>query len=66
MADAIATMVVRGAGCIGASACYGMYLAALECRHLGVAEADRELSKAAEVLEASRPTAVNLSWAVRR
>jgi methylthioribose-1-phosphate isomerase len=66
MADAIAEMVVRGAGCIGASAGYGMYLAALECRHLGGAEADEFLREAGVVLEASRPTAVNLSWAVQR
>jgi methylthioribose-1-phosphate isomerase len=60
MADAIRDMQVRGAGLIGASAAYGMYLAALE-------STDRAaLRKAAEKLIATRPTAVNLSWAVQK
>lgn len=66
MVDAIADMVVRGAGCIGASAGYGMYLAALECSDLDADAADELLRKAGADLEASRPTAVNLSWAVQR
>lgn len=66
MVDAIADMVVRGAGCIGASAGYGMYLAALDCRDLGRTEADDRLRRAGAELEASRPTAVNLFWAVQR
>lgn len=66
MVAAIADMVVRGAGCIGASAGYGMYLAALECQGLGAEEADVWLRRAGAELEASRPTAVNLSWAVQR
>jgi methylthioribose-1-phosphate isomerase len=60
MADAIRDMQVRGAGLIGASAAYGMYLAAVE-------STDRvALRKAAEKLIATRPTAVNLSWAVQK
>ncbi len=66
MAAAIADMVVRGAGCIGVSAGYGMYLAALEARDLSVDDADDYLRRAGGVLEASRPTAVNLTWAVQR
>jgi methylthioribose-1-phosphate isomerase len=66
MAEAIADMVVRGAGCIGASAGYGMYLAALETRGLAGDEADVHLRRRAATLEASRPTAVNLTWAVQR
>jgi methylthioribose-1-phosphate isomerase len=66
MAEAIAEMVVRGAGCIGASAGYGMYLAALETQDLAANEADAHLRRCAETLEASRPTAVNLTWAVQR
>jgi len=66
MADAITEMVVRGAGCIGASAGYGMYLAALEGRGLRGEEADVHLRRAGATLEASRPTAVNLTWAVQR
>ncbi len=66
MAAVIADMVVRGAGCIGVSAGYGMYLAALATDGMGAAAADESLHAAAAELEASRPTAVNLSWAVQR
>lgn len=66
MTVAIADMVVRGAGCIGVSAGYGMYLAALEGRELEGEEAASQLAEAGAMLEASRPTAVNLTWAVQR
>ena len=66
MATVIADMVVRGAGCIGVSAGYGMYLAALATDGMGVVAADAALREAGAELEASRPTAVNLSWAVQR
>lgn len=66
MTAAIADMVVRGAGCIGVSAGYGMYLAALEGRGLSGKDAADHLRAAGAMLEASRPTAVNLSWAVQR
>ncbi|HEX6159987.1 MAG TPA: S-methyl-5-thioribose-1-phosphate isomerase [Thermoanaerobaculia bacterium] len=57
VADAIRTMVVRGAPAIGVAAAYGMALAA---------RAGEDLSVAAERLKAARPTAVNLAWAVDR
>ncbi len=66
MTEVIADMVVRGAGCIGVSAGYGMYLAALASVEMRAGDADEYLRKAGAELEASRPTAVNLSWAVRR
>lgn len=66
MTAVIADMVVRGAGCIGVSAGYGMYLAALATDGMDAAGADASLRTAAGELEASRPTAVNLSWAVQR
>ncbi len=66
MTAAIADMVVRGAGCIGVSAGYGMYLAALTTSGLNAGAADAALAAAGAQLEASRPTAVNLSWAVQR
>ena len=56
-ARAIADMHVRGAGLIGATAAYGMYQAQCERHDLGVA---------ADFLLATRPTAVNLRWAVER
>jgi methylthioribose-1-phosphate isomerase len=68
MATAIRDMHVRGAGLIGASAGYGMYLATLEAADTAAATADfdRQLAEAAEQLKATRPTAVNLSWAIER
>ena len=64
MATAIREMHVRGAGLIGASAGYGMYLAALEAA--GRDSFDEHLTRAAAQLTATRPTAVNLSWAIER
>jgi methylthioribose-1-phosphate isomerase len=66
MVTVIADMVVRGAGCIGASAGYGMYLAALETDGMSMEDADSHLRQAGADLDSSRPTAVNLAWAVRR
>lgn len=63
VARAIKDMHVRGAGLIGAAAGYGMYLAALEASEENFAE---DLQQAAEKLKATRPTAVNLAWAVKR
>lgn len=60
MVHAIKTMQVRGAPLIGAAAAYGMALAMAED------ESDAGLTKASADLLASRPTAVNLSWAVNR
>jgi len=57
VAEAIRTMVVRGAPAIGIAAAYGLALAALRGDDLGEAE---------RVLAASRPTAVNLPWALAR
>ena len=67
MARAIREMHVRGAGLIGVSAGFGMYLAAIEAAaHLAGAEFDEHVARAAEELLATRPTAVNLSWAIER
>ena len=71
MADAIRQMHVRGAGLIGASAGYGMYLAAIEAGlsrtgSISAKEFDARLTEAAERLRATRPTAVNLTWAIER
>ena len=62
---AISEMHVRGAGLIGATAGYGMYLAVLEAMdHSDGFE--HSLNQSAQELLQSRPTAVNLSWAVQR
>jgi methylthioribose-1-phosphate isomerase len=58
--EAIAEMVVRGAPLIGATAAWGLYLAALET------PSESAIRTAAQHLLASRPTAVNLRWAVER
>ena len=63
-AIAIADMHVRGAGLIGATAGYGMYLAAIEA--VNAADFDTHILACAERLKATRPTAVNLAWAVDR
>ncbi len=66
VADAIRDMVVRGAPAIGAAAAFGMALAARQSRAVDRLALLRDLEEAARVLEAARPTAVNLAWAVRR
>ena len=57
---AIREMQVRGAPLIGVTAAFGMYLAALENSSI------QFLNEAADFLIKSRPTAVNLSWAVKK
>jgi methylthioribose-1-phosphate isomerase len=64
MASAIANMTVRGAGLIGAAAGYGMALAARAAAH--AEDPTEALGAAAALLQASRPTAMNLEWAVTR
>jgi methylthioribose-1-phosphate isomerase len=60
VAAAIRTMVVRGAPLIGAAAAYGVALA------LRSDASDAYLEEALRILRATRPTAVNLSWALTR
>ena len=60
---AIREMLVRGAPLIGATAAWSLYLAALKAPAGSRAKAVQE---AAPLLEAARPTAVNLQWAIRR
>jgi methylthioribose-1-phosphate isomerase len=59
-ADAIRDMVVRGAPLIGATAAYGVALA------LRVDASNEGLQRALDMLRATRPTAVNLQWALAR
>lgn len=66
VAHAIKDMTVRGAGLIGATAGYGMYIAALHApRHSRDAFLEA-LRADGEKLKITRPTAVNLAWAVER
>lgn len=64
MCTAIKDMHVRGAGLIGAAAGYGMYLAVKEATHSDNFE--QSIQQLAKQLKATRPTAVNLEWAVDR
>ena len=66
VARAIRDMVVRGAPAIGVAAAYGMALEAARQRRRPIAAARRALSNGAAMLAASRPTAVNLFWALER
>ena len=59
-AHAIRTMVVRGAPLIGATAAYGLALA------LRQDASEARIAEAVQVLRATRPTAVNLVWALER
>ena len=63
---AIHDMVVRGAPAIGATAAYGVVLAAKEFLDLEKEEFFKEMEKALEQLYNSRPTAVNLMWAISK
>lgn len=66
VAKGIKDMVVRGAPAIGVSAAYGMALAATAFVGTTVADLEEELDFAGDVLGKTRPTAVNLFWAIDR
>lgn len=66
VADAIQTMVVRGAPAIGVAAAMGIALAAKNSRAESTADLKRELDEASELIGNTRPTAVNLFWAIQR
>ncbi len=66
VAQAIQEMVVRGAPAIGAAAGFGMALAANQSKAQDRLTLLRDLELAGKVLNAARPTAVNLAWGVAR
>lgn len=66
MARAIKTMIVRGAPAIGVAAAYGMYLGAREIETSDRNQFLNQLDKVAQLLRTTRPTAVNLFWAISR
>src|ERR1700691_2786123 len=63
VADAIRTMVVRGAPAIGVAAAMGV---ALGIKGTAGAKAKKRFAIVAKALKATRPTAANLAWAVDR
>src|SRR5579871_65221 len=66
VADVIVTMVVRGAPAIGVSAAYGVALGALRSQAKTAQEFTAEFGKICSRLAGTRPTAVNLFWAIDR
>jgi len=66
VADAIRKLVVRGAPAIGVSAALGLALAAQQSNANTLTELLTDLDRAFKVLHSTRPTAVNLFWALER
>ncbi len=66
VAEAIRTLVVRGAPAIGVSGAFGMALAVLQSSSDTKEDLLSDLEKAKKILFDTRPTAVNLSWALER
>jgi methylthioribose-1-phosphate isomerase len=66
VATAVRTMVVRGAPAIGVAAAMGVALAATRSHAGTKEELMRDMRSAAELIRATRPTAVNLFWGVER
>jgi methylthioribose-1-phosphate isomerase len=66
VAEAIKDMTIRGAPAIGAAAAFGLALAARESRATSRDALLRDLDAAEKTLRATRPTAVNLMWALDR
>jgi methylthioribose-1-phosphate isomerase len=66
MASAIKEMKVRGAPLIGVSAAYGLALTAFHSKAETRDDLMKELEESAEALRKTRPTAVNLFWAIDR
>jgi methylthioribose-1-phosphate isomerase len=66
VADGIRSMVVRGAPAIGCAAAYGVALEAIKIQSLNKEDFLNGMSDACKILLESRPTAINLFWAVNR
>ncbi len=66
VADAIKTMKIRGAPLLGAAAAYALALAAFNSKAGTAKQLSDDLQKAAQIVRATRPTAVNIAWALDR
>ncbi len=66
VADAIRTMIVRGAPAIGVTAAMGVALGVRDSRATNLDDLRCDLARISDVLAATRPTAVNLFWGIRR
>ena len=66
VAEAIRSMVIRGAPAIGVAAAMGVAIGALKIRTRDIKVFKRELKKINRLIASTRPTAVNLFWAIER
>jgi methylthioribose-1-phosphate isomerase len=66
VAKAIKTMVIRGAPAIGVSAAMGLALSAAKSKATGTRQLAVDFQKACDLMAGTRPTAVNLFWAIDR
>jgi len=66
VADAIRNMVVRGAPAIGVAAAMGIALGARNSKTENAADLKKDFDQICEIIRQTRPTAVNLFWAIRR
>jgi len=66
VADVIRNMVVRGAPAIGVAAAMGIALAAKNSKAESGADLKKDFDQACDIIGKTRPTAVNLFWAIRR
>jgi methylthioribose-1-phosphate isomerase len=66
VARAIKTMVIRGAPAIGVAAAMGIALGMTKSKATGTAKFAAEFQKTCELMAGTRPTAVNLFWAIER
>ena len=66
VAESIRSMVIRGAPAIGVAAAYGVALEAVRQQHAPLETFTSAMNKGFDLLAASRPTAVNLFWALNR
>jgi len=66
VANAIRTLVVRGAPAIGVSGAFGLALAALQSKATSKEELIDDLEKARKILFETRPTAINLKWGLEK
>ena len=66
MADAIKTMKIRGAPVLGVAAAYGVALTAYHSQAKTKQDLLKEIESCTELLRKTRPTAVNLFWAIER
>ena len=66
IANAIKTLIVRGAPAIGVSGAFGLALAVLQSKAVTKDELISDLEEAKKILFATRPTAVNLGWGLEK